>query len=182
MTHQLNGCPTLLTPRLRLRQFESRDEKGLHACLGNEKLTQYWDFSACETIEETRRWLRVLAKTTSPYETMAWAVADRTTDQCIGMVNYHHREARNHRLEIGYILRTEWQGRGLMGEAVQALVNHCSENLKIHRISAIIHPDNAASIKLVERLGFEYEGGPMRDYWRVGTTYMSPMLYSLIVS
>ncbi|NTS30011.1 GNAT family N-acetyltransferase [Phyllobacterium sp. BT25] len=174
--------PVITTKRLRLRQFEARDDRGLHACLGNERLMRYWDFVACEDIDETRRWVRILAKTTSPYDALAWAVADAKTDECIGMVNYHHREARNHRLEIGYILNANWHGRGLMREAVQGLVAHCIENLKTRRIAAIIHPDNAPSIRLVTKLGFECEGGPLRDYWRTGTTYMSPMLYSFIAS
>ena len=70
------------------------------------------------------------------------------------MVNYHHRERAIAGLEIGYILRPEWHGRGLMSEAVQALMSHCVDNLKTHRIAAIIHPDNAPSIRLVTRLGF----------------------------
>lgn len=182
MADQASTFPTIVTERLRLRQFEAKDEVGLHACLGDEQLMRYWDFTACETIQETRRWVRILAKTTSPYEYLAWAVTDRKTDECIGMVNYHHREARNHRLEIGYILSAKWHGRGLMSEATQALIVHCVDNLKTRRITAIIHPDNAPSIRLVTRLGFECEGGPLRDYWRVGSKYMSPMLYSFIAS
>jgi ribosomal-protein-alanine N-acetyltransferase len=180
MADQAGTFPTILTERLRLRQFEPRDDIGLHACLGDDKLMRYWDFTACDSIQETRRWVRILAKTTSPYEALAWAVADRKTDECIGMVNYHHREARNHRLEIGYILNAEWHGRGLMGEAAQAMLSHCVDNLRARRITAIIHPDNTPSIKLVTRLGFECEGGPLRDYWHVGGKYMSPMLYSFI--
>jgi len=177
-----DAFPTIVTPRLRLRQFEPRDDRGLHACLGNEQLVRYWDFAACKDIEETRRWVRILSKTTSPYDYLAWAVADAKTDDCIGMVNYHHREARNHRLEIGYILNARWHGRGLMREAVRALMAHCTDNLKTRRITAIIHPDNAPSIRLVTKLGFECEGGPLRDYWRIGATYMSPMLYSFIAA
>jgi len=37
-------------------------------------------------------------------------VADKRSDRCIGMVIYHHREARNHRLEIGYILAKPQRG------------------------------------------------------------------------
>ena len=74
------------------------------------------------------------------------------------MVNYHHREARNARLEIGYILAPSHQGRGLMTEAVEALVAYCLGELAAHRIEALIHPDNTASIRLVERLGFRCEG------------------------
>ncbi len=182
MADQATPFPTILTERLRLRQFEPKDDAGLHACLGNERLVRYWDFSACENIQETRRWVRILAKTTSPYESIAWAVADAKTDECIGMVNYHHREARNRRLEIGYILNADWHRLGLMSEAVQALMAHCVDNLKTRRIAAIIHPDNAPSIRLVTRLGFQCEGGPLRDYWHVGNSFMSPMLYSFIAS
>ena len=56
---------------------------------------RYWDFSACKNIQETRSWVRILAKTTSPDESIAWAVAEKDSDNCIGMVNYHHREPLN---------------------------------------------------------------------------------------
>ncbi|MBQ9353132.1 GNAT family protein, partial [Phyllobacterium sp.] len=69
-----------------------------------------------------------------------------------------------------------------MSEAVKTLMDYCVAHLKAHRITAIIHPDNTASIRLALRLGFRCEGGPMRDYWRVGRGYMSPMLYSFIAS
>ena len=49
----------------------------------------------------------------------------------------------------------------------------------MHRIEALIHPDNAASIRLVERLGFRCEGGPLRDRWRRGEGYLSVMMYAL---
>jgi RimJ/RimL family protein N-acetyltransferase len=44
----------------------------------------------------------------------------------------------------------------------------------------LIHPNNAASIALAKRLGFRCEGGPLRDYWRVGDGYLSVMMYGLL--
>jgi len=176
----VNSFPALATKRLRLRPFAERDLQGLHACFGDEGAMRYWNSPACKSEAETGRWLRYLAKTTSPYDYLAWAVADKRSDLCIGMVNYHHREARNARLEIGYILAPGQQGRGLMTEAVAALVTYCLEDLAVHRIEALIHPDNVASIRLVERLDFRCEGGPLRDRWRRGEGYMSVMMYALI--
>lgn len=172
--------PMLATKRLRLRRFETRDLPGLHACFGDERGMRYWNSPACKTEAETARWLKYLAKTTSPCDYLAWAVTEKRSDRCIGMVNYHHREARNARLEIGYILVAAHQGRGLMTEAVEAIVAHCLDKLAVHRIEALIHPDNAASIRLVERLGFRCEGGPLRDRWRRGEDYMSVMMYALL--
>jgi ribosomal-protein-alanine N-acetyltransferase len=141
---------------------------------------RYWNFPASKTVAETERVLGWLAKTSSPYDHLAWTVADRTDDQCIGMVNYHHREVRNRRLEIGYIIGRKHQRRGFGTEAVQALIQYCTDELAAHRIEALIHPENAASSRLVERLGFQCEGGPLTDYWCVGDKYLSVMMYALI--
>jgi len=172
--------PELTTQRLRLRLFEARDTDGLHACFGDSEAMRYWNFPACQSKAETARWVKILARATSPHSYQAWAVAEKRSDRCIGMVNYHHREAHNRRLEIGYILAPSHQRQGLMTEALQALVTYCFDELRTHRIEAMISPDNRASIKLVERLGFQREGGPLRDYWRVGEEYRSVLVYGLI--
>jgi RimJ/RimL family protein N-acetyltransferase len=172
--------PTLATKRLRLRQFHARDLEGLHACFGDAEAMRYWNTPACKSEADTGRWLKYFAKTTSPYDHLAWAVAERRSDRCIGMVNYHNRSAPHGHLEIGYILTPLKQGQGLGTEAVAALVAYCLDKIGVHRIEALIRPDNAASIKLVQRLGFQCEGGPLRDRWRRDGRYMSVMMYALI--
>ena len=176
------SCPELTTQRLRLRLFEARDVDGLHACFGNSEAMRYWNFPACQSKAETARWVEILARATSPHSYQAWAVAEKRGNRCIGMVNYHHREAHNRRLEIGYILAPSHQRQGLMTEALQALVAYCFDELRTHRIEAMISPDNHTSTRLVERLGFQREGGPLRDYWRVGEEYRSVLVYGLIDS
>jgi len=176
------SCPELLTQRLRLRQFQPRDVDGLHACFGDVEAMRYWNFPACRSKAETTRWIEILARTTSPHSYQAWALAEKRSDRCIGLVNYHHREAHNRRLEIGYILAPAHHRQGLMTEALQALMAFCFDELHTHRIEAMISPDNLASIRLVERLGFAREGGPLRDYWRVGEQYRDVLIYGLIDS
>ena len=175
-----DAFPTLLTKRLRLRPFEPRDAAGLHACFGDPEAMRFWDFPTCKTISETEKVLAWLGKTTSPYERLAWAVADRSKDRCIGMLNYHHREARNKRLELGYIVAPGHQGRGLGTEATRAVLDYCVGTLGAHRVHALINPENRASIKLAERLGFRCEGGPLTDYWCVAGRYLDAMLWAFI--
>jgi len=172
--------PALATRRLRLRHFEARDLRGLHACFGDPEAMRFWDMPASSTMAETERVLRWLAKTTSPSDHLAWAITERAKDQCIGMVCYHHREARNKRLELGYILAAQHQGKGLGAEAVRAVLDHCVGVLGAHRVQALVHPENNASIKLIEGLGFRCEGGPLTDYWCVGGSYRDAMLYAFV--
>jgi ribosomal-protein-alanine N-acetyltransferase len=174
--------PALATPRLRLRRVEARDAPGLHACFGDPDAMRFWDLPPCRTMAETERIMRWLAKTSSPHDHLGWVIADKAHDRCLGMVCYHHREARNKRLEIGYIVAPAQQGRGHGTEAVQAVLDYCIGTLDVHRIQAFIDPENQASIRLVERLGFRCEGGPLADYWRVGDSYRSAMLYAFVAS
>ncbi|MEQ1648191.1 MAG: GNAT family N-acetyltransferase [Hyphomicrobiaceae bacterium] len=172
--------PTLQTRRLRLRHFELRDAPGLHTCFGDADAMRFWNIPPSKSITETEKHLIGLRKTTSHYSYLAWAICTKSNDQCIGMINYHHREQRNRRLELGYIVAPSHQRKGLGTEAVAAVLKYCFKQLSAHRIEALIHPDNIGSIRVVEKLGFRCEGGPLIDYWNVGDKYLSAMIYAHI--
>jgi ribosomal-protein-alanine N-acetyltransferase len=176
MAKVADGFPTLTTKRLRLRRFEKRDLPDLHACFSDRAAMRFWNSPTCDTMAETEKALGWLAKTTSPYDHLAWAACKKSNDQCIGMVNYHRRDAGNRRLQLGYITAPKHQGKGFGTEAVRAVLEYCAVELHVHRVEALIHPDNVASVRLVERLGFCCEGGPLTDYWRVGTKFVSVMI------
>ena len=174
--------PVLQTPRLGLRRFEPRDLPGLHACLGDAEAMRYWNAPACKTPAETEKMLVIHSKITSPYSNLSWAICRKSDDACIGMVGYHHREARNRRLEFGYVVAPKHQRKGFGTEAVVAVLGYCVEKLSDNRVEALIHPENLGSIGIVKKLGFRCEGGPLKDYWYVGDTYVSVMMYAYIAS
>ena len=93
---QAKPFPELATKRLRLRRFRASDVEGLHTCFGDPVAMRYWNSPPCKTPAETQRWVRALAKASSPNKKwLGWAVAEKRSDRCIGMVNFHHREQRN---------------------------------------------------------------------------------------
>ncbi|WP_205683825.1 GNAT family N-acetyltransferase [Brevibacillus migulae] len=59
---------------------------------------------------------------------------------------------------IGYFLDQEWNGKGCMTEAVQLVVEYAFRELKLHRIEAGVMPHNIASIRVLEKAGFQKEG------------------------
>jgi ribosomal-protein-alanine N-acetyltransferase len=177
---RLKGPPILETPRLRLRPFTDTDLDGLHALYGDTEAMRYWSFPPSRDRAETARRLRWHVNGYKPAVYAIWAVAPRRGRRCIGMVNYHHREARERRLEVGYIIARAHWGKGLAREAMSAVLRHCIDTLGSHRIEAMIAPENAASRRLAERLGFRLEGGPLRDRWRVGDSWRSVLVYGLI--
>jgi RimJ/RimL family protein N-acetyltransferase len=63
---------------------------------------------------------------------------------------------------VGYTFAPDAQGRGLATEAVGAVVDRLFDRSKVHRVAATLDPANLASARLLERLGFRYEGCSFR--------------------
>lgn len=59
---------------------------------------------------------------------------------------------------IGYWVDARIAGRGVMPTAVALAVDHCFFVLRLHRIEVNIRPENSASLRVVEKLGFREEG------------------------
>jgi len=81
--------------------------------------------------------------------------------------------------KLGYAIRADQWGRGYATDAARTLVNYGFEQLDLHRISTAIGPDNAPSIALVQRLGFQYEGR-IRDHVYTNGAWRDSLLYSLL--
>lgn len=96
------------------------------------------------------------------------------------MINYHRRELRERRVDVGWLLLPAHQGKGYMAEAACALLRHLFDDLGVHKVEALIRQENKPSAALAKRLGFRLEGGPIRDRWLVSGHWHSVMLYGLI--
>jgi ribosomal-protein-alanine N-acetyltransferase len=110
------------------------------------------------------------------------AVADAKTDRCLGLVNYHDGNVRSQRVSIGYIIDPARHRQGIAVEAVSAMLDFCFGELGLHRAQAFIHPDNTASIALVEKLLRFRREGLLRDNLRVGEVWRDDLLYALLVT
>jgi ribosomal-protein-alanine N-acetyltransferase len=171
--------PVFVTTRLRLRPFRAADLEQMHQLYGDADNLRYWNEPPSANLANTRRMLRWHLPY-RPRNYAIWAVALKRSDKVIGMINYHQRLLRVRRVDVGWLLLPGVQGKGYMTEAGHALLRHLFDDLGLHKIEALIHPDNSASTALAERLGFRLEGGPIRDRWRVGEQWHSVMLYGLL--
>ena len=83
------------------------------------------------------------------------------------------------RAEIGYCLRSAHWGRGYMGEALSALIDHAFGVLKLRRLEADVDPNNAGSLRILDRMGFQREG-LLRERWNVGGEIQDSALLGLL--
>jgi RimJ/RimL family protein N-acetyltransferase len=171
--------PILDTRRLRLRAFRAGDLASLHALYGDADNLRYWNTPASADIGVTRRAMKWHLAYRPRYYVI-WAVEERKSRRVIGMINYHRRDLREKRVDVGWLILPRHQGKGYMTEAGRALLGYLFDDLGVHKVEALIEPDNKPSAALARRLGFRLEGGPIRDRWSVDGTWHSVMLYGLI--
>ena len=90
-------------------------------------------------------------------ETFAFAIT--VDDKVVGSIGVF-RQGNIHRLtaELGYYLAEEYWGRGIMTEAVRQICQYVFEKSDIIRIYAEPFAYNAASCRVLEKAGFQYEG------------------------
>src|SRR5271155_5735281 len=85
-----------------------------------------------------------------------WAVEDKRTGTFLGRIGLHNPEGWPE-LEVGWLLdRAHW-GLGLATEGGRAAMTFAFDRLNLERISSVIHPQNAASIRVSEKLGMRPE-------------------------
>lgn len=79
--------------------------------------------------------------------------------------------------QLGYWMGERYAGKGLMLDALGALLPHAFSTLELHRIEAACIPDNTRSIRLLEKAGFEREG-LMRSYLKIDGRWRDHFLYA----
>jgi [ribosomal protein S5]-alanine N-acetyltransferase len=81
--------------------------------------------------------------------------------------------------KLGYDIHADHWGHGYATDAANTLIAHGFGPLGLHRITAAIGPDNAASITVVKRLGMTYEGR-LRDHVHTNGAWRDSRLYSIL--
>ena len=94
--------PQLETPRLILRALQDTDAVGLHAAYGNGEAMRFWNFPASRDVAEAALRIRQSFAVDERWHAV-WAIVLRD-GKLAGMINYHHREPWNRRLELGWRL------------------------------------------------------------------------------
>ena len=88
-------------------------------------------------------------------------------------------QKEHYRAEIGYVLHPAQQGKGIMDEAIKAVLQYGFETMKLHSVEANVNPANTNSMKLLEKNGFVKEAYFKENYYYNGK-FIDSVIYSLI--
>jgi [ribosomal protein S5]-alanine N-acetyltransferase len=148
----------LETPRLRLRRLTLEDAPFIVALLNSPGWLAFIGDRGVRTEEDARRYLTAgpLASYSQHSGLGLYRVARRTDDCAVGMCGLLRREILPD-VDVGFALLPEHAGVGYASEAAAAVIEFGRAEFGLRRVAGITLPGNAASIRVLEKLGLRFE-------------------------
>jgi RimJ/RimL family protein N-acetyltransferase len=160
-------CLELLTPRLRLRPWAAADAAALHPILvtNHTRLGPWIPARVADPVPvpQLAERLAGFAADVSSDREWRYAIFDRVGSRLLGEFDLFPRAPQGRvrfveadRVEFGYWLRAEATGQGYVTEAVQAMLELVGGEPRIQHVEIHCDPENPASARVAERLGFRH--------------------------
>jgi ribosomal-protein-alanine N-acetyltransferase len=148
----------------------------------NKEVMKYINRPLTLTVEDAEKWIGVIIESLQKNEGITWSICLKEAPlELVGSIGLWRIEKENHRAEIGYMLEPFLQGKGIMYEALQKVVDYGFREMKVHSIEGHIDPRNIASGKLLEKGGFVREAYFKENYY-LGGAFADTAVYSLLTS
>lgn len=172
--------PELETERLILRRMRLDDAEDMFAYASDPLVTRYVLWETHRTLEDAKAFLRSATEGYERGDFGGWGVVLKDTGTFVGTCGMEAGYAPEHaRAELGYVLSRELWGRGLMPEAVRAVVRFGFGRMELNRIEARCIAENAASARVMEKAGMTCEG-TLREREFIKGAYRDMRLYSIL--
>jgi RimJ/RimL family protein N-acetyltransferase len=174
-----NILPIIEGHRVNLRPLTPADVESIYTIFSDPQVMRYWSTPPLPDKAAAESLLAEIIRDLAQGRMMKWGIAQTEDDLVIGTTTLFHIDLDNGRAELGYALARDHWGQGLMNEALQSLLEYAFEILKLRRMEADVDPRNAASIRTLERLGFQREGF-LRERWHVAGEIQDALFYGLL--
>jgi [ribosomal protein S5]-alanine N-acetyltransferase len=180
-TPSLQDFGAVQTERLIVRPLDEADLGDLLVMNGDAEVTRYLPYATWAGMDDARAWLKRMRGIEAGGTAIQLVIEQRSDGRAIGTVLLFKWDAASARIELGYVLTRAAWGRGLMHEALVAVIARCFAVLGLRRIEAEIDPRNAGSARTLQRLGFVPEG-LLRERWHTKGQISDSALYGLLAS
>ena len=170
--------PVTLTGRVvTLREFRSDDAADSLAIVGDDQVTQWLSFDSRDLDAAQAMIDGAVHRAQDEPRTEYYLAVTGEGDELVGFARLAFTGVKA--AKLGYAIRADRWGKGYASDATRHMVTFGFEELRLHRISAAIGPDNAASIAVVRKLGMQYEGR-IRDHVFTNDAWRDSLLYAVL--
>lgn len=145
-------CSILETERCIVREIETGDVDRLYEIYAEPGITAYIESLYADRQEEISYTKDYIANVYGFYGYGMWIVEDKADGNVIGRAGIEPKEDC---AELGYVIAKEYQSQGYATEVCRAILAYARNKLGLTEVCARVRKDNAASVRICEKLGFE---------------------------
>ncbi|MDP4087035.1 MAG: GNAT family N-acetyltransferase [Bacillota bacterium] len=150
--------PVLETDRLILRQITESDTKDIFSILSQNEVTSYYGQESMKNMEQAKEFIRFFEGKYHENRGIRWGIERKSQKGLIGTIGLDALVPNHKRADVGYEIHPDHWRKGYASEAVSRVLSYGFHTLGLRRIGAVVFPENIASIKLLEKMGFQKEG------------------------
>ena len=147
--------PKLETEKLKLRQLINEDENQIFSIRSDKNMAEFLDRPLCKSLEEARQFIIKINNGIKNNECIYWAVTLKENPKLSGTICLWQISVEEAKAEIGFELLPEYQGRGIIQEAVKSVLDFGFNKINLSAIEGEVAPGNIKSIKVMKRFGFQ---------------------------
>ncbi|MGN0779475.1 MAG: GNAT family N-acetyltransferase [Aristaeellaceae bacterium] len=150
--------PVLTTARLTLRPMSMRDAADIYAYSRDPEVARHVLWDAHRSLNESKAYLRFIIRQYKEGTPSSYGIVLNDTGHLVGTIGFMWYSQENSTVEVGYSLARALWGRGLMTEALAAVLSMAFRELGVHRVEAQHETDNPASGRVMQKCGMRREG------------------------
>lgn len=152
---RLKGLPwdILETRRCLIRETVPEDVEDFYQIYSNPAITEFTEGLYPDKEQEKEYIREYIKRVYTYYEFGVWTVVEKESGDVIGRAGFSCREGYDEP-ELGFIIGVPWQRRGYAEEVCRGILLYGWECLEFDRVQALVEVENAASLKLCDKLGF----------------------------
>lgn len=169
----------LESERLLLRQITPGDVNEIFELRSNPETMKYIPRPLVTSIDEAMNHIEMIQDKIEKNEGINWAITLKDDPKMIGIIGHYRVKWEHFRSEIGYMLLPEYQGKGIISEAIQLMINYGFYEMQMHSLEAIIDPKNTASAKVLEKNNFVREAHFLQNEFYDGK-FLDTVIYSIL--
>jgi ribosomal-protein-serine acetyltransferase len=165
---------------IELKLFEDRHAESLFEAVDRDRtyLREWLQWvDPTRSVEDIRNFIKMSLNQFANQEGLAAGIWQGP--RCIGSVGSHKIDWLNRKLEFGYWIAQEFQGRGIMTEASSIFIDHAFQEWKMHRVEIHCATGNVRSCAIPKRLGFRLDGA-MRESHLLNGQYVDIYVFGLL--
>jgi RimJ/RimL family protein N-acetyltransferase len=171
------------TSRLRLRPFVAGDVEALFSYQSRDDVTRYllWGSRNRDEVQHALELKMAATAIRTEGDFLAVAAESTQTSEIVGDAVLGLVSAENLHGEIGYIVHPDHHGRGYATEMARPLLRIAFEKLGLHRVTGSLDARNAASARVLEKLGMRREAHLVENDF-VKDEWQSELIYAILAS